>query len=70
VNEWAGPDGEPALGDVQREFPGWECWRGTSGLYYARRCTRPRNHSADVQGQNPLALRDQIRRAVASGGWL
>jgi hypothetical protein len=57
----------PALADVQREFPGWECWRGTSGLYYARRCARPRSHRADVQGEDPLDLRDQIRRAVALG---
>jgi hypothetical protein len=35
-----------------------------SGLYYARRCTRPRNHSADVQGEDPLDLRDMIRGAI------
>jgi hypothetical protein len=64
VTDWHGPDGEPTLADVQREFPGWECWRGTSGLYYARRCTRPRNHSYDVQGEDPLDLRDMIR------GWI
>ena len=64
MNEWHGLDGEPTLADVQREFPGWDCWRGTSGLYYARRCTRPRNHSADVQGEDPFDLRDMIR------GWI
>jgi hypothetical protein len=56
-----GPDGEPTLADVQREFPGWECWRGTSGLYYARCGTRPRNRGFDVQGEDPLDLRDMIR---------
>jgi hypothetical protein len=39
-------------------------WRGTSGLYYARRCIGPRNHSFDVKGEDPLDLRDMIR------GWI
>ena len=58
------PDGEPNLPDVQREFPGWECWRGTSGLYYARQRATLRNHGFDVQGEDPLDLRDMIR------GWI
>jgi hypothetical protein len=65
VTDWHGPDGEPTLADVQREFVGWECWRGTSGLYYARRCTRPRNHSADTVGEDPRDLRDMITRAIS-----
>ncbi len=56
---------EPTLADVQREFPGWEAWRGVSGLYYARRPGRPRRHGADVQGEDPRDLRDQIIRAAS-----
>lgn len=55
------PDGEPNLADVQREFPGWECWRGTSGLYYAWHHATPGNRGFDVQGEDPLDLRDMIR---------
>lgn len=63
MNEWHGPDGEPTLADVQREFPGWECWRGVSGLYYARMPGRPRRHKADAVGEDPRDLRDMIKRA-------
>jgi hypothetical protein len=66
VNEWIGPDGEPTLADVQREFHGWECWRGTSGLYYARRPGRPRRHRALVQGEDPYDLRNEILRFIAN----
>ena len=59
VTKWIAPD-EPTLSDVQREFPRWECWRGPSGLYYARRAGRPRRHSANVTGEDPLDLRDMI----------
>jgi hypothetical protein len=63
VTGWDGPDGEPTLADVQREFAGWECWRGTSGLYYARMAGRPRRHKADAVGEDPRDLRDEIIRA-------
>ena len=66
MNEWTGSDGEPTLADVQREFYGWECWRGPSGLYYARRPGRPRRHRALVQGEDPYDLRNQILRAIAT----
>jgi hypothetical protein len=59
---WSGPDGEPTLADVQREFTAYECWRGVSGLVYARLHGRPR---ADVQGEDPRDLRDQIIRHKA-----
>jgi hypothetical protein len=58
----AGPNGEPTLADVQREFTDYECWRGVSGLCYARLHGRPR---ADVQGEDPRDLRDQIIRHQA-----
>lgn len=66
MNEWTGPSDEPTLTDVQREFPGWECWRGTSGLYYARRPGRPRRHRALVQGEDPYDLRNEILRFIAN----
>jgi hypothetical protein len=62
VNDWTGPDAEPTLADVERES-GWECWRGVSGLYYARRPGQPRRHKADAVGEDPLDLRDMIIRA-------
>jgi len=50
---------EPALDDVEREFPRWHCWRGVSGLVYAsRRLTSP---PAVVRAEDPVDLRDQIR---------
>ena len=30
-------DTERELRDVEREFPRWHCWKGVSGLVYARR---------------------------------
>jgi hypothetical protein len=68
MTTWTGPDGEPSLGDVQREFPGWECWRGVSGLYYARMPGRPRRHKADAVGEDPRDLRDMIIRARSRAG--
>lgn len=68
MNDWHGPDGEPTLADVQREFPGWECWRGTSGLYYARMPGRPRRQKADAVGEDPRDLRDMIIRARSKAG--
>jgi hypothetical protein len=59
---WTGPDGEPTLADVRREFDQYECWRGVSGLLYARLHGNPR---ADVQGEDPRDLRDQIIRHKA-----
>ena len=65
MNKWHGPDGEPTLADVQREFPAYECWRGASGLYYARKPGPPgqRQHRATAQGEDPRDLRDMIIRA-------
>lgn len=60
--KWTGPDGEPTLADIQREHPDYECWRGISGLCYARLHGRLR---ADVQGEDPRDLRDQIIRHQA-----
>jgi hypothetical protein len=65
VTVWSGPDGEPTLTDLQREFAGYECWRGASGLCYARLPGIPRRHKADVWGEDPCDLRDQIIRHKA-----
>ena len=56
---------EPTLTDVQREYPKWKCWRAISGLYYARPATAEFGDPATVKGEDPLDLRDQIRRAKA-----
>lgn len=51
--------GEPTLADVRAEFPGWRCFRGINGLYYAQ-------HEAtgeQVSGEDPLDLRDQVKAA-------
>jgi hypothetical protein len=58
------PD-EPALADVQREYPTWRCWRAVSGLYYARPTTAEPGDPATAKGEDPLDLRDQIRREEA-----
>jgi hypothetical protein len=65
MTEWTGPDGEPTLADVQREYPGWRCWRAVSGLLYARRADAQPGDPAHVKGEDALDLRDQIRRAEA-----
>jgi len=31
----AAPAGEPALAEVQAQYPGWQCSRGISGMYHA-----------------------------------
>lgn len=62
---WAGPDGEPTLADVQREFADWHCWRAVSGLLYARHASAGPGEPATVQGEDPRDLRDQIIRANA-----
>jgi hypothetical protein len=44
----------------EAEFPQWHVWRGVSGLVYAR---RPRTSPPIVvRGEDPMDLRDQIRR--------
>jgi hypothetical protein len=55
---------EPTLADVERES-GWECWRGTSGLCYARKPGRPSRHQADAVGEDPWDLLNMIVRAKA-----
>jgi hypothetical protein len=53
--------GEPTLADVQREYPGWQCAQGISGFYYAEHAAT----GTQVNGEDPLDLRDQIKAAQA-----
>jgi hypothetical protein len=65
-------DGEPTLADVQATYPAWRCWRGISGLYHARRTDAQPSDPQDetsVTGEDPLDLRDQIRRAQSLTDW-
>jgi hypothetical protein len=51
---------EPALEDIEREFPAWHAWTGVSGLLYAR---LPRSSPpVVVRGQDAAELREAIRR--------
>ena len=59
---------EPALADVQQQYPAWRCWRAVSGLYHARRTTTRPQDEPLVTGEDPRDLRDQIRRAEAATG--
>jgi hypothetical protein len=59
---WSGPDGEPTLGDVEREFPGWRAFRGTNGLSYAT--LKAPGPLVTVRGEDPRDLRDSIVREV------
>jgi hypothetical protein len=52
---------EPTLAEVQQEYPGWVCTRGVSGLCYAEHAVT----GTQVNGEDPLDLRDQIKRAAA-----
>lgn len=55
------PAGEPALADVQRAYPGWQCGREVSGFGYAEHTAT----GTQVNGEDPLDLRDQIKAAEA-----
>ena len=59
MNEGAG---EPTREDIERDHPGWDIERGTSGLWYATRRDGPR---VMVRGEDLMDLRDEIRRAEA-----
>ena len=58
----AGP-APPTLDDVGREFPAWHCWSGIAGLLYAN--LRGSSPPVTIRGEDPLDLRDQIRRWIA-----
>jgi hypothetical protein len=57
----SGRPAEPTLADVQHEFPGWQCARGVSGFCYGEHTAT----GTQVNGEDPLDLRDQIKAAEA-----
>jgi hypothetical protein len=63
MTAYTGPDGEPTLTDLEKEF-GWICWNAADGQCYARRPTTPGNDH-DARGEDPLDLRDAIRLALS-----
>jgi hypothetical protein len=58
VTGWSGLDGEPTLGDVEREFPGWRAFRGNNSLSYAT--LKGSCPPVTVMGEDPRDLRDSI----------
>ncbi len=50
---------------MQREYPGWQCARGVSGFCYAEHTAT----GTQVNGEDPLDLRDQIKAAEARLAW-
>jgi hypothetical protein len=58
---------EPTLDDVRSEYPRWYCWSGISGLVYGK--LRGSSPVIMVRGEDPLDLRDQIRRKVSELSW-
>jgi hypothetical protein len=57
--------GEPELADVQAQYPGWQCAQGVSGFYYAEHTAT----GTQVNGEDPLDLRDQIKAAESRLAW-
>jgi hypothetical protein len=55
-------EADKALGQMEREFPGWRTWKGISGMCHALPTTGP---ALQVHGEDPVDLRDQIIRAQA-----
>ena len=52
-------DLDPALADIERDFPRWHAWRGVSGLFYSSRgMTSP---PVVLRDENTTELRAQIR---------
>jgi hypothetical protein len=50
--------GEPSITDIPHCFPGWEAWRGISGLLYARR--RMTSPPVVLRAEDTQDLIDQI----------
>jgi hypothetical protein len=62
-----GQDGELRAEDVAKEFPQWHVWLGICHLWYARLLGA--SPAVVVRGENPVDLRDEIRRTVAGLSW-
>ena len=59
------PPGDPTLDDVQRAYPGWACAQGVSGFCHAEHTAT----GTQVNGEDPLDLRDQIKAAESRLAW-
>jgi len=61
------PSPQPAphdpLAAIRGRFPGWECWRGVSGLLYGRR--RMSSPPVVFRGYTADSLAEQIREYEA-----
>jgi hypothetical protein len=51
---------EPTPDELRREFPGWNVYIGTDGLYYGE-CADP---PMTARGEDPMDLRDMIIREI------
>ena len=56
---------DPGIRALAGRFPGWEVWRGASGLLYAR---RHGTRDEPVSGEDAQELADRIAHAQAHGG--
>jgi hypothetical protein len=61
---WHQPD-DPGIRELAGRFPGWEVWRGASGLLYAR---RHGTRDEPVTGKDAADLAGQITQAEAVSG--
>jgi hypothetical protein len=61
---WHQPE-DPGIRALAGRFPGWEIWRGASGLLYAR---RHGTRDEPLTGEGAADLADQITRAQALSG--
>lgn len=59
-----GPSAEPTLGDVQRDFPAWECY-ASFGWCWAKLRADP---DVKVRGEDPMDLWDMINRWIGLRG--
>ena len=51
------------LRSIERDYPGWHCWRGVGGILYARRLKS--SPPIVVRAADPAQLRDAIARAIS-----
>jgi hypothetical protein len=66
MSVWSGdldelPDRQ-AIVKLEKEFPGWQCFRGANLMTYGRTHDSPNEL---VRGEDWTDLRDEIRRAIA-----
>jgi hypothetical protein len=58
-HDGSGPAPGPTVEDARALFPGWHCWKGVGGLFYARLpLTSP---PVVARGKDPAGLISAIR---------